>query len=92
MSVCDATCPGPLGPAPFVASAQHNIISAILPEGWGGSLPVVVTVEGQSSDAAAATYTYAPPQVFGISPPSGPTSGLMSDGITPINMTVRMYP
>ena len=92
VSVCDATCPGPLGPAPFVASAQHNIISAILPEGWGGSLPVVVTVEGQSSDAAAATYTYAPPQVFGISPPSGPTSGLMSDGITPINVTVRMYP
>ena len=38
VSVCDATCTGPLGPAPFVASAQHNIINAILPEGWGGNL------------------------------------------------------
>ena len=85
VSVCDASC-FPVPPyAPNVAT--QSVISAILPEGWGGNLPIVVTVEGQSS-APGALYSYSLPQVLSISPALGPTSGLMADGLTPINVTV----
>jgi len=59
----------------YSATPNHDLVCVVLPEGWGASLPVVVTVAGQASAAAAnATYTYAPPSVAAILPASGPTS------------------
>jgi hypothetical protein len=81
--------PAPLV-AGYLASAGHSLVCTVLPEGWGANLPVSVTVAGQTSAVAAnASYTYAPPSVFSISPASGPTSGLVAAGGAPINVTVR---
>ena len=88
-TVCDASCSGfGAGYGPYASGAAQNSIDVILPEGWGANLPVIVSVEGQSSTATiASTYSYAPPSVLSVSPASGPTSGLNADGS---NITVTV--
>ena len=88
-TLCDASC-GSFGAGygAYASTAAQNSIDVILPEGWGANLPVVVSVEGQSSFASiASTYSYAPPSVLSIAPASGPTSGLNADGS---NITVTL--
>lgn len=70
----------------FGAAWTQSSIYAVLPEGWGANLPVVVSVAGQTS-AGSSTYSYAPPTVTRVLPPTGPTSGVYADG-SPVVITV----
>jgi hypothetical protein len=72
----------------YVPTVSHNQIICIAPPGQGANLSVVVTVASQTSTSNTATYQYALPQVFSISPIRGPTSGLNTNG-APINITLH---
>lgn len=84
----------PCAVIPSTSTTQTQLLCRT-PSGVG-SLPVVVTVNGQSSNSTA-LYAYSPPVVAAISPASGPTSGraaptLNADGSIalgpPLSMTV----
>ena len=71
--------------ATVTAQTSDSQLLAVLPQGWGKNVPVVVTVGGQVS--LNVSYSYAPPTVTSVSPAFGPTSGLDIDGNV-INMTL----
>lgn len=58
---------------PVTAQTQTSL-ECTLPEGQGVSRPVVVTVDGQSSNGAV-RFNYAAPVLTQVSPTTGPTSG-----------------
>lgn len=58
---------------PLNGTYTHSEITCTVAAGFGSG-DVIVTVDGQSSDAGVA-FTYLPPVVTGMSPTSGPTSG-----------------
>lgn len=63
------------GACTFV-SWNDTVITCQLPQNQGVNLPVVVTVNSQtslSSNGPAVSYSYAPPTVYTISPTNGPT-------------------
>lgn len=62
--------------SPFVPVAGHGILRCTAPAGAGRDLPVIVTVQNQSSAFSnAASFRYSPPKPMSVEPTSSPTSG-----------------
>jgi large repetitive protein len=61
------------GNAATVLTASHGQITCVLPAGQGSNREVRVAAGNQTS--AAATFSYAPPFISGLSPSSGSTLG-----------------
>ncbi|RYY38983.1 hypothetical protein EON62_00085, partial [archaeon] len=69
-----ALVPGVYAP---VLNATMRTLTCVLPVGVGASLPITITVGGQTSAVLADTprYSYARPSVDSVTPAGGPTSG-----------------
>lgn len=63
---------------PFAPAADHGLVRCRTPAGQNTGLPVIVTVNGQTSPTAATAaglFSYDVPVVSWVSPTGGPTSG-----------------
>jgi IPT/TIG domain/Tyrosine-protein kinase ephrin type A/B receptor-like len=59
--------------SPTGAGHSHSSVECLLPEGSGGTVPVVVSVDGQVSESRS--FVYDSPDITSISPTTGDTSG-----------------